>query len=73
MFLLLCPSKVHYIWLGNSFPCAEAGMSHMDSETDEPSAVDVLKWAARVQPGEVTAGHAVGSYLLSNPDVSVET
>ena len=58
--------------MGNSFPCAEAGMSHLDSETDEPSAGDVLKWAARVLPGEVTVGRAVGNYLLSNPDVSVE-
>lgn len=73
MFLLLCPNKAHYVWLGSSFPAQEAGLAHSETDSgEEPSQDDVLRWAARVLPGEVKVDGAIGSYLLSNPDISVE-
>lgn len=70
LFILLCPSKAHKIWVGAGFPAQEAGM-----EVDEeglPSADSVLKWAAKVLPGEVRIEATVGSHLLTNSSVVVE-
>lgn len=72
MFLLLCPNKAHYVWLGSEFPSQEAGLAHSETDGEEPGQDDVLRWAARVLPGEVKVARTVGEYLLGNADVSVE-
>jgi hypothetical protein len=71
LFILLCPSNAHKIWVGTAFPAHEAGIE-MDGDEDVPSAANVLRWAAKVLPGEARFENTVGSHLLTNEDVTVE-
>jgi hypothetical protein len=71
LFILLCPSNAHKIWVGSAFPAHEAGIE-MDGDEDVPSAANVLRWAAKVLPGEARFENTVGSHLLTNEDVTVE-
>jgi hypothetical protein len=72
VFLLLCPSNAHKLWYGAAFPTHEAGVEFNSAKEDAPSVENILKWAAKVLPGDVRVENAAGSSLLTNSEVSVE-
>jgi hypothetical protein len=63
LFLLLCPSSFHHVWIGNSFPLSDAGIEVDDD--NKPIMSRLLKWLAKVQTGEVNNKPLVGSGLLN--------
>jgi hypothetical protein len=73
VFLLLCPNHKHYVWVGREFDCKKAGIAvpvQQDEDGREPlppRASDVLRWVARVHPGEVRLDSSVGKHFQANP------
>lgn len=64
---------MHKIWVGDSVNAQEYGIAaDANSDDDKLSAANIIKWAAKVLPGEVKVDGSVGAALLENPDVSVE-
>lgn len=68
IFLLLVSNGRHHLRAGLSFPFAQQQIALDDQQ--RPLCARLLKWAARVRPGEVACPQLVGSSLLGS-DVTI--
>eukprot|EP01039_Chlorochromonas_danica_P010194 gene10194-11281_t len=69
IFLLLVSNGRHHLRAGLSFPFAQQQIALDDQQ--RPLCARLLKWAARVRPGDVACPQLVGSSLLGS-DVTID-
>lgn len=62
--MLICPNMHHHIWIGSGF---DIKACNIDVDDDgKPVMSRLLKWAAKVDAGEVFSDKFVGNNLLTS-------